>query len=116
MGLWSRLNAPVFILSLGVGLMLTYMTVPPPTIVIKFPTPFNAGRIVYSGRPKTASEQEEESGAPHVDASDFGECYKYRSEEVDCKDYEGKVRAQPMTLGAAASIGDAVGAEGFGAR
>lgn len=116
MALWNFLNAPAFIVALGVGLLVTYMTVPPPKIVIKFPTPYNAGKIVYSGHPLTLDEEEKESGSRPKFPSKGEECYKYKALEVDCKDYPGKVKPQPMTLGTAVAISGGVGSEGFGSR
>lgn len=113
MSLWSFLNGPVFIIALGVGLLVTYVTVPAPKLVIKFPTPFNAGEVIYAGTPTTSSE--EKRGPPEYPA-DAGDCYKYKATEVDCKDYPGKVKPQPMTLGTASFMKDAVGTEGFSLR
>jgi hypothetical protein len=109
------LNGPVFILALGIGLLLTYVTVPPAKIVIQFPTPFTAGKVLYSGHPETSSE-EKQIGEQTPEYPADNECYKYKAEEVDCKDYPGKIKAQPMTIGAAISIDGAVGSEGFGSR
>jgi hypothetical protein len=111
---WSFLNGPVFVVALGAGLLVTYMTVPPPKIVIKFPTPYNAGKIVYEGSPEDPDG--DGKWTPPKKGGGKGDCYKYRALEVDCKDYPGKVKPQPMTLGAAVSIKDAVGSEGFGSR
>jgi hypothetical protein len=113
MSLWSSLNGPVFIIALGIGLLVTYVTVPAPKLVIKFPTPFNAGKVVYAGHPMTSAEEKQEGGKPPEFPADAGDCYKYKATEVDCKDYPGKVKPQPMTLGAAAIMEDAVGPEGF---
>ena len=114
MGVWSFLNAPAFIIALGVGLMITYVTVPPPKVVIKFPTPFNAGKIVYAGSapPEGLPQGSGAGGAAEAAAGYPGEgdeCYKYRALEVDCDDYAGQVRPQPMTIGAASSIEGGVG-------
>lgn len=65
MGLFGQLNPFVFILALGVGLFLTYITVPPPTVVIKFPSPSNAGKVTYRG--------------------EGDECYRYIAEKVSCE-------------------------------
>ena len=54
----------IFIISLCVGLVYTYFVVPIPEIIIKYPTPFNAGKINY------------------VDES--GTCFKYAIEKVTC--------------------------------
>ncbi len=113
MSLWSSSNGPVFIIALGIGLLVTYVTVPAPKLVIQFPTPFNAGKVVYAGHPITSSEEKQEGGKAPEFPADAGDCYKYKATEFDCKDYPGKVKPQPMTLGAAAFMEDAVGPEGF---
>ena len=74
MGLFSQLNPFAFILALGVGLFLTYITVPPPRVVIKFPSPNNAGKVTYRG--------------------EGDECYRYIADKVGCEG-EG-VKEQPM--------------------
>lgn len=54
----------VFLISLCIGLFYTYITVPYPKIVIKYPTPFNVGKITYVDNNKV--------------------CYKYQMEKVTC--------------------------------
>ena len=34
-------------IALCVGLLYTYLTIPEPMIVIKYPTPFNVGQVTY---------------------------------------------------------------------
>jgi hypothetical protein len=53
-----------FLLALCVGLFYTYITAPQPQVVVKYPTPFNAGKITY------------------VDQNDV--CYKYQIKKVQC--------------------------------
>jgi hypothetical protein len=53
-----------FLIALCVGLFYTYITAPVPQIIIKYPTPFNAGKITY------------------VDQNDV--CYKYQIKKVTC--------------------------------
>ena len=53
-----------FMVALCVGLFYTYITAPQPQIVIKYPTPYNAGKITY------------------VDQNDV--CYKYQIQKVEC--------------------------------
>lgn len=42
-----KINPLYFIVSFAVGLLFVYILKPPPEIVIKFPSPQNAGKIVY---------------------------------------------------------------------
>ena len=53
-----------FFTALCVGLLYTYYTAPPPRVVIKYPTPHNAGKITY--------------------VDDAGVCYKYKVQESKC--------------------------------
>lgn len=73
--LLDKINALAFAISLGCGLLIVYVLSPKPRIVVRFPTPASAGRVVY-----------EEGGA----------CYKYRSEDVDCEVYKHTLRPQPV--------------------
>jgi hypothetical protein len=62
--LFDYIDPLIFLISLCVGLFYTYVTVPYPQVVIKYPTPFNAGKITY------------------VDKNNV--CYKYQIEQVNC--------------------------------
>jgi hypothetical protein len=53
-----------FFIALFIGLFIAYISTPVPDIIIKYPTPQNAGKIVYK------------------DDSDV--CYKYKVDEVNC--------------------------------
>ena len=54
----------VFLISLCIGLLYTYVTISPPKVVIKYPTPYNAGKVTY------------------IDQANV--CYKYDVQKVDC--------------------------------
>jgi len=60
-----------FLISLCVGFFFVYIFTPYPDVVIMYPTPENAGKIVYK------------------DAADV--CYKYRADEVSCPDDKSKI-------------------------
>lgn len=64
MFLLDYLDPVVFLIALCLGLFYTYLTTPYPKVVIKYPTPFNAGQVTY------------------VDDADV--CYKYSVQEVTC--------------------------------
>lgn len=53
-----------FITALAVGLFLCYLITPTPDVVVKYPTPENAGSIVYK--------------------DDADNCFKFTSKEVSC--------------------------------
>lgn len=58
------INPVAFFVSLTIGLLYTYFTLPEPDYIIKYPTPFNAGKVVYT--------------------DSNGTCYRYAIESVDC--------------------------------
>lgn len=63
-----------FLLAFSVMMLYIYMITPKPKVVVTFPTPFNAGKIVYT------------------DAA--GTCYVYDAIEV--KPCDGKAKKQPI--------------------
>ena len=66
-----------FFLAFGIGLLACYLMAPAPEVVIKFPSPYNAGEIVYRDE-KTDS------------------CFVYEADKVDCKAAGDKVKSQPL--------------------
>ena len=65
MHLVNKIRPLWFFLAFGVGLCVCYMFTPPPTVVVRFPSPNNAGKLVY-----------------HSDADES--CYAYNAEKVKC--------------------------------
>jgi hypothetical protein len=65
-----------FILGLFIGLLYSYFKGTDPQIVYKYPTPDNAGKIVYQDK--------------------AGVCYKYRSEMIDCPVDKSLMTKQPV--------------------
>lgn len=55
-----------FFIALFIGLFLSYIYSPPKKIIIKWPTPENAGKVIYK--------------------DDADTCYKYNAKEVSCPD------------------------------
>ena len=45
--IFSKLNPLAFLIALIVGLVYNYITFPEPRIIVKHPTPNNAGKIIY---------------------------------------------------------------------
>lgn len=62
--LFEYIDPLIFLISLCIGLFYTYITTPYPHVVMKYPTPFNAGKITY------------------VDQNNV--CYKYQIQKVKC--------------------------------
>jgi hypothetical protein len=72
-GLLYRIRPLYLLAAFLVGLVYVHFTVPPPTAVLKFPSPYNAGLVQYR------------------DKGDA--CYMYRAEAVPC---EKQSVAQPV--------------------
>lgn len=55
---------PYFIVSLAIGLLFVYLSVPSPTIIYVYPTPDNVNDIEYKDK--------------------SGSCFKFDAQEVSC--------------------------------
>ena len=62
--LLGRIKPLYMILSFFVGIIYVQYTVPQPTLVVKFPSPYNAGMVQYTDKAEN--------------------CYRYKSHEVPC--------------------------------
>jgi len=71
-----RLNIPIFIFAFCLGMLYVYLVTPTPSVVIKYPTPFNSGKITY------------------VDNAD--NCFQFSSEEIECPSDKSKIKPQPI--------------------
>lgn len=69
-----NIDYTVFLVSLCVGLLYVYFTMPKPQVIIKYPTPENAGNIIYRDK--------------------AGVCYKYRAREVPCTEEAQEIPIQ----------------------
>ena len=68
-----------FIVSFIIGLIYIHLTQAPPRIVIKYPTPHNAGKITY--------------------VDDAGVCYKYKMEKASCPANKKNINTVPIQQG-----------------
>jgi len=59
-------NFLAFIIAFAIGMLFVYLSAPKPRIIIKYPTPYNADKIVYKNE------------------NDI--CYKYKVNETKCTD------------------------------
>jgi anaerobic selenocysteine-containing dehydrogenase len=75
----SRINLPYFITAFAIGLLFCYVSTPPPQVVVKFPSPHNAGKVVYKDKSDT--------------------CYMYHTDRSTCPKEASKVREQPISEG-----------------
>ena len=65
-----------FFIAFAIGLFFVYVFTPPPQVVVKFPSPYNSGKIIYK------------------DKNDS--CYKYEAENVSCPLDRSMIRPQPL--------------------
>lgn len=70
------INPFYFFISFAIGLLLVYVITPPPNIVVKFPSPYNAGKIVYKDKSDT--------------------CYKYNAHKQSCPLDKNLIKPQPL--------------------
>jgi hypothetical protein len=78
MALLGKLSLPWLVAAFAVGLLLTFLMQPKPKVVIKFPSPYNAGRVVYRDAENT--------------------CFKYRADKVACPRDKAESKPQPLAL------------------
>jgi len=76
MNIFQYIDPKYFFIALVFSLICTYLLTPIPTIIIKYPTPENAGKIIYK------------------DKADI--CYKYKAEEVSCPEDKSIVKEMPL--------------------
>ena len=67
------INPLAFFVAFAIGIFLTYIYSPPKKIIIKWPTPENAGKVVYKDNADT--------------------CYKYNAKEVACPTDKDQIKS-----------------------
>ena len=71
-------SIPVFLISFAIGVLIVYLTNPPPREIIVYPTPENVGELLYKDR--------------------ANQCYRFIPKEVKCpSDKNKKVNIAPQT-------------------
>tara|TARA_B100000927_G_scaffold288832_1_gene284245 strand:- start:4344 stop:4586 length:243 start_codon:yes stop_codon:yes gene_type:complete len=70
------INIKLFIISLAVGIFLTYITTAPPSIIYVYPTPENIDKIQYK--------------------DDSDTCYSFKYKNVTCPNDSSKIRKYPV--------------------
>ena len=76
MFLIDKIDPLFFLISLCIGLFLTYIFTPQPDIIIKYPTPENALQEIYK--------------------DDADNCFKFNSKEVPCPKDISDIKSIPM--------------------
>lgn len=70
------ISVPVFIISLAVGLFITYAIAPKPDIIYVYPTPDNVDKIQYKDK--------------------SGTCFGFTHKEVNCPSDNSAVQQYPL--------------------
>ena len=70
------IDAWYFLTSLCLGLLYVYLSTPAPEVIVKFPSPYNAGKLIYSDSAHT--------------------CFKYRADKVTCPADKALIKPQPI--------------------
>lgn len=74
--MFEKISPLYFILAFAAGLFYCYLVHPLPEVVYKFPSPTNAGKVVY----KDKNEQ----------------CYKFKADKVACPIDRTLIKPQPI--------------------
>ena len=72
---WFKFKFAYFFTAFIVGIVICRIVEPAPEVVVKFPSPYNAGSVLYHG--------------------DHGQCYKYDADAVECPVDKDRVKKQP---------------------
>jgi hypothetical protein len=73
---FDKIQPLYFFIAFAIGLLLCYITNPKPDIVMKFPSPYNAGQVIYKDKANT--------------------CYKYQADKVSCPTDKALIKPQPI--------------------
>jgi hypothetical protein len=76
MKFFNHLRLMPFLVGLFFGMFFVYVLKPTPTVVYKYPSLDNAGKITYQDR--------------------NGVCFKYHADTVDCDKNEGRIASYPL--------------------
>jgi len=74
--MWKHLMIMPFLLGLVLGIGGIYFIKPETTVVYKYPTPENVGKLSYKDK--------------------NGVCYQYSGKEVNCDKNDGKLKNYPL--------------------
>lgn len=70
------LNLYYFFGSFIIGMFFVYILAPQPQVIMKFPTPYNAGKVMYKDKNDT--------------------CYMFKAEKDECPLDKTKIKSQPI--------------------
>jgi len=78
MNLFKYFDPFYFFIALFLGLFMCYVTSPTPEVIVQYPTPENADKMVYK--------------------DDTGNCYKFESSEVKCPKNKKDIHKIPINV------------------
>jgi hypothetical protein len=81
---FKYIDLKVFFISLALGLLFVYLSNPNPNIVYVYPTPDNVDKIHYKDKADN--------------------CFKFKSEEVQCPKDSSKIKNIPIQTGGPSSL------------
>jgi hypothetical protein len=73
---FDKIRPLYFFIAFAVGLLLCYVYNPSPEVIVKFPSPYNAGNIVYKDKADS--------------------CYKFDASKVSCPVDTNLIKQQPI--------------------
>lgn len=76
MALLSKIDLRYFLAAFALGLLVCYVMAPAPQVVVKFPSPYNVGKVVYKDK--------------------AGGCFMYRADKGSCPKDRSVIRDQPI--------------------
>ncbi len=71
-----NINPLYFFIAFAIGIFVVYIITPPPEIILKFPSPYNAGNVLYEDKAHN--------------------CYKYHADKVACPKEKSLIKPQPI--------------------
>jgi hypothetical protein len=74
--IFDKIQPLYFIIAFAIGLLYCYISKPKPKVVLKFPSPVNAGKITYK--------------------DNDGTCYKYKADQESCPIDKSLIKSQPL--------------------
>lgn len=73
---FDKIRPLYFFLAFAIGILYCYIVSPKPQLIMKFPSPYNAGKITYTDKADN--------------------CYKYKADKVDCPVDKSVIKDQPI--------------------
>ena len=72
----GKINPFYFFFSFAIGLFFVYILTPTPSVIVKFPSPYNAGHVTYKDKSDT--------------------CYQYKADKIACPINKELIKPQPL--------------------